>query len=146
MAPRVESRTPAQLCVSVWSRGERNEDVSDTAFTAWHPVASMSHMQCHKHMERFTWSRVLRSGESPPCTQSTRPSINACGLAETHFNDNYQGRAAYTATRAQAYACPSHREREVVEHLCTVPPGIGIAILPLTFIVEAIHLHVARST
>ena len=65
------------------------------------------------------------------CLQVGRDSLNA----------NNQGRAAYTATCAQAYACSSHREREVVEHLCTVPPGIGIAILSLTFIVEAIHLH-----
>lgn len=29
-----------------------------------------------------TWSSVLKSGDSPPCTQSTRPSINACKVAK----------------------------------------------------------------
>ena len=28
-----------------------------------------------------TWSKVLRSGDSPPCTQRTRPSINACSAS-----------------------------------------------------------------
>lgn len=26
----------------------------------------------------LTWSRVLMSGDRPPCTHSTLPSINAC--------------------------------------------------------------------
>jgi hypothetical protein len=43
-------------------------------------------------------------------------------------------------TRGGHHRGPSHRQREVVEHLCAVPPGIGIAILSLTFVIEAIHL------
>ena len=36
--------------------------------------------------------------------------------------------------------CITHRQRQVVEHLCAVPPRIGVAVLALTLVVEAIHL------
>lgn len=38
----------------------------------------------------------------------------------------------------------THREREVVEHLCAVPPSVGVAILSLALVIEAVHLHARR--
>ena len=42
---------------------------------------------------------------------------------------------------AEHSAVHQSREGEEVEHLCAVPPGIGVAIFPLALIIEAIYLR-----
>ena len=46
-------------------------------------------------------------------------------------------------------ACPpgrgAHREREEIKHLGAVPPGVGVAVLALALIVEAVHLRMPSS-
>ena len=38
----------------------------------------------------------------------------------------------------------AHRQCEEIENLCAVPPRVGIAILSLALVVEAVHLHQQR--
>jgi hypothetical protein len=50
----------------------------------------------------LTWSSVLMSGERPPCTHSTLPSINACGARRS------QSRGVRSASALQGPAASEH--------------------------------------
>jgi len=82
---------------------------------------------------------VRSSGESPPCTQSTR-------LVRVRVRVRVRARArarARARVRVRVKHAPVNdgRQRTPVEQLGTVLPRVGVSVLALALVVEAIDLR-----